>query len=259
MLALIAGRGALPDAVFAARGGALVCALQDCPPDRLAIDHRFRLEQLGTLLHWLRGQGVTEVCLCGSITRPTLDWRQLDWRTWPLVPAVLRALRRGDDGALRIVIELFERAGFSVLAAHEAAPELLPAAGVLGRLPSDAHTLAELGDRVSAMQASIDIGQACVLRGNEVLLREGQDGTDAMLARLSDGQGGVLYKAPKPGQERRADLPVIGPETVEICARAGLTGIIIEYRGVMVLDRARVWDLIAARGMFLWVREKGAS
>jgi hypothetical protein len=37
--------------------------------------------------------------------------------------------------------------------------------------------------------------------------------------------GGVLVKAPKPSQDRRIDLPTIGPRTVEGAARAGLVGI----------------------------------
>ena len=35
------------------------------------------------------------------------------------------------------------------------------------------------------------------------------------------GAGGVFYKAPKPGQDRRIDLPTLGPATIEAAARAG--------------------------------------
>jgi DUF1009 family protein len=56
-------------------------------------------------------------------------------------------------------------------------------------------------------------------------------------------KGGILFKAPKPGQERRVDLPVIGPATVAGAARAGLAGIVIEAG-----DRD---------GLFLWVRPQG--
>jgi DUF1009 family protein len=37
----------------------------------------------------------------------------------------------------------------------------------------------------------------------------------------------VLVKAPKPQQDRRFDLPSIGPATVEGAARAGLSGIAV--------------------------------
>lgn len=66
--------------------------------------------------------------------------------------------------------------------------------------------------------------------------------------------GGVLVKAPKPGQDHRADLPAIGPGTVEGAARAGLSGIVIEAGGVMVLDLPSTLAACDRVGLFLWVR-----
>lgn len=68
------------------------------------------------------------------------------------------------------------------------------------------------------------------------------------------GAGGALFKGPKPGQDLRADLPTIGPETVRGAARAGLRGIVIDAGGVMVLDRAEVVALCDEAGLFLIVR-----
>lgn len=261
MLALIAGRGELPRAVLAALPKRpVICALEGSPPDRVTPDHQFALERLGTFLRWLRSQGVTQICMCGSITRPQLDWRRLDLRTAALLPRILRALQKGDDGALRIVIGIFEQSGFEVLAAHEAAPDLLPPAGVatLVRPGPSVSADAILGDRISAEQAKDDLGQSCVLRDGQLIVRETVSGTDAMLRGLAQRptQGGVFYKAPKPGQDRRADLPVIGPQTAARCAEAGLKGLVIEAGGVMVLNAADVVRRLDAEGMFLWVRER---
>ncbi|WP_425100677.1 LpxI family protein [Tropicibacter sp. S64] len=259
MLALIAGRGALPPAVVAALPDApLICALEGSEPDRLTADHVFRLERLGGFLNGLKRRGVTELCLCGSVDRPRLSLLRLDFATLKLVPGIKRALAHGDDGALRIVIALIEEAGFKVVAAHEVAPALLPPAGVLTRVQPDkeARHAAEEGDRVSLSQAREDLGQACVVRGGEVIAREGQDGTDAMLARMEPSPGAVFYKATKPGQDRRADLPVIGPETARRVVELGLAGIVIEAGGVMVLDRAEVIRTLDKAGLFLWVRER---
>lgn len=261
MLALIAGRGALPAAVAeAASGPFVVCGLEQCPPDHLKADHLFRLERLGGLLVWLKARGVTQVCLCGAVTRPDLSLTRLDFRTLPLVPRILRALRHGDDGALRIVINILEGAGFTVLAAHELVPDLLPDAGVpTVSQPGDAAVqAASVGDGVSDDQARRDLGQASVVQASQIIAREGQDGTDAMLRGLGpEAHGGVLYKASKPGQDRRADLPVIGIGTAEGAIAAGLAGIVIEAGGVMVLDRVRVIERLNAAGLFLWVRERG--
>ena len=68
------------------------------------------------------------------------------------------------------------------------------------------------------------------------------------------GRGGVLFKAPKPDQDRRVDLPTIGPETARGVVVAGLDGIVIADRGVMVLDQQKVRDTLDRAGLFLWVR-----
>jgi UDP-2,3-diacylglucosamine hydrolase len=73
------------------------------------------------------------------------------------------------------------------------------------------------------------------------------------LARRNSGfsRSGVLAKISKPGQELRADLPAIGPDTVEQAAAAGLAGIVVEAGKALILDR----DLVIARanglGMFI--------
>ena len=68
---------------------------------------------------------------------------------------------------------------------------------------------------------------------------------------------GVLFKGPKPGQDRRIDLPAIGPGTIERAAAAGLAGVAIEAHGVMILGAAATVAAADAAGLFLWAREAG--
>lgn len=301
MLALIAGEGALPRAVAGAQEAPpLVCALEGFPPDGIAPDITFRLEHLGTLLKTLKDKGVDQVCFCGAIRRPSVDPTAIDAATMPLVPVMMEALGRGDDGALRGAVAIFEGQGFTVLGAHEAAPSLLPGAGVPTRARPAPGTEAEarLGARIVAEMSEADVGQACVVAGDREIAREGPEGTDAMLARLArpapppdseaadplswgadmmgdmlgaaadwlggpggrppGARAGILYKVPKPHQDRRVDLPTIGPATAEGAVRAGLAGIVIEADGVLVVDRPRVVDILDRAGLFLWVRERSA-
>jgi len=67
-------------------------------------------------------------------------------------------------------------------------------------------------------------------------------------------RAGLLFKAPKPDQDLRIDLPTIGPTTVQGAIDAGLGGIVIAAGGVIVLDQSRVIDMMDDAGMFLWVR-----
>lgn len=260
MLALIAGRGLLPAQVAAhADGEVLICAMAGSEPDQVAADVTFRLEQLGSFIETLKARGVTRICMAGGVSRPAVDPSQIDAATMPLVPIIQAALGQGDDAALRAVIAIFEQSGFAVEAAHRVAPDLLMEEGVPTQVKPgelDRPDAARAVEVVAAMGAA-DVGQSCAVRQRQAIAVENVFGTDWMLAALAnrpDGQGGLLFKAPKPGQDRRADLPAIGPATVEAAAKAGLSGIVLEAGGVIVLEQDQVIAACDRLGLFLWLR-----
>ncbi len=253
-LALIAGEGALPATLATALPpGWIARHLEGHAPDRL-VSEPFRIERLGTLLAELRAEGVGEVCFAGRIVRPPLDPSAVDAATIPLVPRILAALRDGDDAALRAVVATFEEAGMRVRGAHELLPSLLdlPVAGT-----PDARDRADIA-RAAAIHAALaplDTGQACAVAGGQMLAAEGIGGTDWMLASLatlpSRPPGGVLFKAAKPGQDRRIDMATVGPGTVDAAAAAGLSGIAVVAGDVLVLDAEAMRARLAATGLFL--------
>ncbi|MBY5932788.1 UDP-2,3-diacylglucosamine diphosphatase LpxI [Tateyamaria omphalii] len=299
MLALITGTGALPSVVAREQSSSpMVCALEGYAPDELEVDHWFRIETIGTLLHLLKQRGVTDVCFCGAIQRPSFNPLRLDARTMPLVPTIAKAVKAGEDAALRAVIGLFETRGMTVRGAHELVPDLLPTSGVLSKtpVPNDIDMQVKAAEEVSIEQGRADEGQSCVIRKGQVIAREDARGTDAMLRGLLDRpvkpmppagddpfaaamdfvgdmlddaadwlsgpvaearaqtSGGIFFKAPKPGQDRRIDLPTIGPSTARAAIAARLDGLVLEAGGVMVLDRGEVVRLLDEEGLFLWVR-----
>ncbi|MFZ1512547.1 MAG: UDP-2,3-diacylglucosamine diphosphatase LpxI, partial [Tabrizicola sp.] len=66
---------------------------------------------------------------------------------------------------------------------------------------------------------------------------------------------GVFYKAAKPGQDRRIDLPTMGPETLRGVAAAGLAGVAFEAGSVICLELDAMQRLAGELGIFLWARE----
>jgi hypothetical protein len=187
MLALITGRGGLPGAVAQAQAvRPLVYALAGHLPDGLTPDRTFRIEHLGSMIAALKAAGVTDLCLCGAVDRPRIDPAQIDAATLPLVPVVAAAVASGEDSALRAIIGLFEQAGFTMRAAQDLAPHLIPPAGVLGLAPVPAGAEADVAValRVLAAQGAADLGQACVIQNGTVRAREDARGTDAMLDGL---------------------------------------------------------------------------
>jgi len=276
-IAIVGGTGVLPAALhraLVAAGEAPVLAeLAGFPLQGLegAEIERFHLERLVPFLDRLAGLGVDRVVLAGAVRRPRLDPGLFDARTAALVPRFLAAMQSGDDAALRIVMTVIEEAGLAVLGADAVAPALLPGPGVLGRVEpaaADRRDAARAAAIVAAI-GGVDVGQGAVVAGGLCLGVEALPGTDRLLAQVaalpvpmgpSAGvRRGLLYKAPKPGQDRRVDMPALGPATVVGAAAAGLAGIAFEAGGVILLDRDKAVAAADAAGLFLWARDPSAS
>ncbi|WBL31769.1 UDP-2,3-diacylglucosamine diphosphatase LpxI [Sinirhodobacter sp. HNIBRBA609] len=264
--ALIAGTGALPRLLAQAAPGMLICELDGFACEIPGAEPlRFRIERLAVFLDALVDRGTERVCFAGAMRRPRLEAELFDMRTASLVPRLLPAIQAGDDATLRAVIELFEEWGLTVVGADEIAPELVPGAGILTGAPSDADLRdAARGAEIVAALGAADVGQGAVVAQGLCLATEALPGTDAMLEFAALHQGlkpdpngarGVFYKAPKPGQDRRIDLPALGPETVARAAAAGLAGIAFEAGGVLLLDRDATIAAAEKAGLFLWARE----
>jgi hypothetical protein len=262
--ALIAGQGALPAALVAAMPEApLVAALDGFVPEGLAVDLGFRVERLVPFLRALERDGIGQVIFAGAVTRPRLDPGLLDDGTAALLPRLMTAMAQGDDATLREVISIFEEFGFSVAGVEAVAPDLLPGPGLLaGRLsPQDEADAARAAAIVAALGA-VDVGQGAVVARGLCLGVEALPGTDALLDSVAglkpglrpDAGQGLFYKAAKPGQDRRIDLPTLGPETVRRVAAAGLRGLAFQAGSVICLDLPDMRRRAEAAGLFLWAR-----
>lgn len=197
-----------------------------------------------------------EVVFVGKVRRPSLKELRPDWRALKvIVKATVRAL--GDDGLLRAIIKEFEAEGVKVVGPHELVKGLLAVQGAYGRVKPDRQARIDIARGMEAARAigALDVGQAAVVQQGIVLGLEAIEGTDALVARAGalqrKGPGGVLVKAPKPGQERRIDLPGVGVDTVEAVAEAGLRGIAVEAGGALIIDRAKVAARADALGVFV--------
>jgi hypothetical protein len=270
-LALIAGAGTLPQALAAALPERpFVAAMEGFSPEGLAVDLTFRIERLFPFFSALHAAGVRRVAFAGAVRRPRLDPALFDVQTAQIVPRLMQSLAQGDDATLREVLALFEEEGFAICGAAEIAPALVPGAAVYAGTPgprdrSDAARAAAIAEALGRA----DVGQACVVAQGLCLGAETLAGTDAMLAQVAalpealrpppQAGRGLLYKAPKPLQDRRIDLPALGPSTVEAAARAGLGGIAWEAGGVLTLDLPGMQAAASHHGLFLWARDPGSG
>jgi DUF1009 family protein len=263
-LGVIAGGGLLPVRVaeaVAASGRPVVVAVLEGHGDATAYPRfparAFRWGLAATMLAWLKDHGVREVVLAGTVARPSVLSLRPDAAGVKLLARIGRAAFTGDDSILRAVMKVLAEDGFEVLGAQQVLAGLLPPAALLaGPAPDDlARADIQRGLAVCRALGAVDVGQGCVVQQGLVLAVEAIEGTDAMLARAGtlnrEGPGGVLVKALKPGQSRLADLPTIGPRTVDGAREAGLRGLAFEAGGTILLERETTIARAAAAGIFL--------
>lgn len=251
--AIIAGAGALP-LLVAAAGPAMVVRFADAPGGTEGADLVARFERLGALFTDLKSHGVDELCLAGAMRRVGFDQARLDAETKALLPRLADAMGQGDDALLRSIVAIFEEQGFTIRGAHQLRPDLVARAGNLcGQ--AIAGTDAARARAVLAAIGPLDVGQAAVAAKGQILGIETLQGTDALLRFVGDtlpASGGILVKRAKPGQDLRVDMPAIGPDTVALCAQAGLKGIELQAGHVLLLDADAVRAACRMHDINLW-------
>lgn len=269
-LALVCGGGSLPLAVadhvaargrrvvlFPVRGAAAVDDFAKRP------HHWLYPGQLGRFSRLARSAGCSDVVFIGWLVRPALWQIRPDLTALMLLPRIAAAFRGGDDHLLTGMARIVEDCGFRLRGAHEVAPEILVPIGALTRRVAVERELADVALGLEYLQATspFDVGQAVVVADRHVLAAEAAEGTDGMLARVAELRKGgriraprgtgVLVKAPKRGQDRRLDLPSIGPQTVENVVNAGLGGIAVTAGNTITAEPARLVQAADAAGIFV--------
>lgn len=269
-LGLIAGGGALPVSV-AAR-----CEAEGRPVFLIRLAgfadaHLARypgidagMAEFGKILSALKKAGCTAVCFAGTVSRPDFRTLKPDLKGATLLPGIIAAASKGDDALLRKILSVFEGEGYAIEGADDVlGGDTLPA-GALGTMTP---TNAQLDDLRKALHVAkkageLDIGQGAVVCDGLVLAVEAQEGTDAMLARVAGlpaelrgsaaERKGALGKAPKPIQDLRVDMPVIGPQTLELAAAAGLAGVGGVAGKLILIDRPTLVEAADRLGLFVW-------
>ncbi len=216
-----------------------------------------RLGAAGKVIRALKDAQVTEIVMVGHIRRPGLWDLKPDMKALGFFTQIgLKAM--GDDSLLRAVADVLQKEGFGILGVDDLVTDLLFPAGCLTKVKPDEQALADIahGVKIAQTLGALDVGQAVIVQQGLVLAVEAIEGTDAMLNRAGalarSGKGGVLVKMKKPQQDRRLDLPTIGPNTVMQAAKAGLRGIAAHAGHVIILEQDQCVRLANQHKFFLY-------
>ena len=212
---------------------------------------------VGKAIDHMRSAKVQDLVMVGPLRRPS--WYEIRpdavGAKW-LAKIAKHAM--GDDSLFRVINQELEQEGFNIIGAEDLiGDEILAPYGIFSEhLPdTQAYQDIERGVQVALALGAVDVGQAVVVQQGIVLGVEAIEGTNCLLERCGElkrpNHGGILIKIGKPGQDRRVDLPTIGPETIEKAKAAGIRGLALEANTVQILYRDETIKLANKLGLFL--------
>ena len=209
----------------------------------------FNLEvyELKKILHILKLKKISKIILLGKINRPNLNNFKLDGEIDKYLPTLHNAYKKGDDFLLKSIVNIFKQYGYSIKSPLELSNSYL-----LGnkdfRVDPDLRTKMDIkkGRDILVALSKFDNAQSIVIIDGYIHAIEAAEGTDQMLKRVIEirkrnktinEKKGVLVKIAKKYQSRLVDLPVLGPKTVEIVAKANLSSIALDPSSTLILEK----------------------
>jgi DUF1009 family protein len=209
------------------------------------------LGELGKLLKFFKAHGVDKAVMQGQIMHAKIHGEiKSDWAgKWLLAKHSLFVRDFRTEAMLGSVAK--ELAGRGV--------QLQPATWLMDpHIAQSGHLAGPKPDRWARKNIAfglpltrelnkLDVGQTVVFKRQSVVAVESIEGTDACIERAFKlaGPGCVVIKLARPKQDLRFDLPVVGPKTFQVLAKAKASALVLEPGKSLFLERERCEALAA--------------
>ncbi len=202
-----------------------------------------RVGQLSKLIETFTAHGVRHCVMAGQIAPKNLFDLRPDFRA---MATLLKLKEKNAHTIFGAIADELKKDGVELVEATPWLRPLMPAEGFhLGpKLTDEQRADITFGQRVAKEISRLEIGQLVVVKRGTVLAVEGFEGTDKCLARggeLAGPDGGaVAVKVAKANHDMRFDIPCIGAQTLEACAKSGVAVLALEPGRTLLLDREQV-------------------
>lgn len=126
--------------------------------------------------------------------------------------------------------------------------------GIMGHIQPTARQKSDytLGWPLLQEMLRLDVGQAIAVREGDVVAVEAVEGTDRMIERVGElckSGGWTLMKGARAGHDRRADVPTVGPDTIELMHKKGGRCLVLAAGDVIIIDRPKTVALADRLGV----------
>jgi UDP-2,3-diacylglucosamine hydrolase len=199
-----------------------------------------KVGQLSKMISAFTGCGVKQCVMAGQIAPKNLYDLRPDLRAMGLL---LRLKEKNAHTIFGAIAEELKKDGVELIDASPWLAPLMPGKNFqLGaKLSAGQKSDVEFGFKIAKEISRLEIGQTVVVKSGAALAVEGFEGTDKCLQRggeLAGKNGGaVAVKVAKINHDMRFDIPCVGLQTLEICAKNGISVLALESGKTLLLER----------------------
>ena len=203
-----------------------------------------RVGQLNRLLKFFRTHDIHHAIMAGQIAPKNLFDLQADWKALLLLG---RLKERNAESIFAAIADELAKIDVELLPATTFLEDSLAPAGLVAgaKLSRQEEEDVDLGWKTAKEIARLNIGQTVIVKNGTIVAVEAFEGTNETIKRggALARAGAVMVKVAKPNQDMRFDVPVIGLETIRICAEARMRVIAVEAGKTLLLERDAIVDL----------------
>lgn len=205
----------------------------------------FDIQDIEKIIAFFHENEVSEAVFAGKIDH------RLIYRSEGLRKILPLLLGKGKDSSpttlIQTAIQVFSSQGITIKDPTPYIESAFCEEGVLTntRPTADTDKDIEFGWRIAKLMADWDIGQTVVVKGKAVVAVEGMEGTDETIRRAGKlaGEGIVVIKVSRSGQDPRIDLPAVGLHSVQSLIQASGRALCFEARKVPFFQKAEAIKL----------------
>ncbi len=211
--------------------------------------------KFGQILSLINEKKCKKVLFAGKIDKPKISKMRLDLKGIYYIPRIIKAAKLGDAAILKELMKILNENKIKVIKSNFFNPELTLSKGIYTRLKPNKSNLENIKMGINDLYKinSHNHVQGLVIRNKKILMRETKKGTKKMLLLIKKHKkhSGILIKFPKKKQDKRADLPTIGLETLKDCSKAGINGIVLKSNQNIFLDKRKSINYANKKKIFI--------
>lgn len=264
-IGLIAGEGELPVrlAKSAKEQGFEVVAISVIPSNKKALQavctkvYSKGPGEVQAMIDIMKGEGVNQISFIGKVHKGLLFRPILDARARRMMK---EAARLNDDAVMLNIIKELEGEEIYVLDQTIFLKEFFPSKGLIGSVkPTESQIKdIEYGFQIAKEIGKLDLGQSVVAQNRMILAVETIEGTDRAIERgckmakggfLKKSEGATVVKVSKPEQDKRFDVPAVGPRTLNTMKKHGANVLAIEANETFAIELDKMIDFADKHGI----------